>query len=316
MELKNAESSIRKILDCVQLTADSDTKLYDKSKLRLKNIAETSSQIISVVAGLIQIGEQRSEANEIAITRKDDLQKQIDVLTKRIEKLEKTANVEKVAEPKVKEQEEKILAVNNNEKRATAKRFAPEELKAIVSRYGSTLQRLARTESNVPVVNKCADMLWRWFDGRINKKYANAPKFTYDVRRLKELIYAFVLFFGYNFENGKQAEMYQNFDEWLRMLSIAPDSNKWIAPYDVFCIDKAYRANKRLDRKYANLTAVVLYDVLFENGLNELCGTELNEACLSDSEIWKRVEKANIDVLDPYVNYKSDPKILQVLNLM
>jgi elongation factor Tu len=87
-----------------------------------------------------------------------------------------------------------------------------------------------------------------------------------------------------------------------------------VKPHTKFT-SEVYVLSKQMNKEYANLTAVVLWDILLENGLDELCSIEPRDVYPRATEIWERVDKANADVLDLYINYKDDPSILELLNL-
>jgi len=174
-------------------------------------------------------------------------------------------------------------------------------------------EKLAKTDCGVPVANRCANVLWRWFEGRINKKYAHTKPFNYNIVRIKDVIYDLVIFFGYKFEQGGYDEFARQFGEWLKDLGIDIKSNTWIAPYEVFQME---RRGRNLDPKYANITAVVIWDVLLDNGLDTLCRINAPENVLIDeNEIYNRINTANAKVLDLYEHYKNDPTIIEKLGL-
>ena len=337
MDYKTVEGSIRKALDFMKLKADTGSRVYGKSRACLKNIAEMCCQIIDVVAGLVQI-EGQGSAEPAELRGEEDLQKKIDFLVEEMKNLSKKVDeiknfgcFEEQSKPKVTEQAkkkttekavaekvtaEKAVAGEGVTEKATAVRFSKEELKEIIKQYGTTLEQLAKTDSGVAVANECARVLWRWFEGRINKKYAHIKPFNYLAWQIKDIIYALVIFFGYKFEQGKKEEFVQELDEWLKNLSIDPKSNTWRAPWGVFCIEQEYRKNKRIDRKCATLTAVVIWDILVDNGLDTLCKIEAHDnVYVRDTAIWDIVEKTDINLLDPYKNFKFDPTIIDRLNL-
>lgn len=298
MDIYSAEKSTQKVLEYVQLTAKSDKGLYNSSKQRFKNIYEMCNQIISVITGLVKIEVQQSEPKEIR--QLDDLRKQIKVLFEEIKEIKAIVSQPKIAEP-VQEKP----SVNNDEK------LSPTAKREIVGRYAAVLEKSSKTDCGVSVVNQCADILWKWYEARIFGKYPNAQQFNYNPRSLKDVLYSLVLTFGYHFENETLEVFLRDFEEWLTNLRTSPLSHTYIAQREVF------QVYKNMGKEYANLTAVVMWDVLWDNGLKELCSIDhKHNAHLSEYGIWDKVKNANPNLLDLYKHYEDeDPSILERLNL-
>ena len=314
MDFNGVKNHVQKALEYVQSRVDSGSKVYGKSRQCLEDIIELCRQLIGAVSGLVQVEVQEAEPQKPS--QDADLQTQIDFLSEGLKCLSVEVKYLKnfVCQPEVTEPKPKQQPVSKTEKVTTAK-FTPDESKQIVGTYASTLKRLANTDCNVPVANECASILWRWHEARILKNNEYAKRFIFNPSRIKELIYSLVIAFGYHVENGTTENFFGDFDEWVNGLRTNPNSNSWPAPREVTTMVKNYKENKTIDRAYANLTAVVIWDVLLDNGLDSLCRTEPRDVYLRENEIHERVERADIDVLDPYVNYTVDPTILDRLKL-
>ena len=181
----------------------------------------------------------------------------------------------------------------------------------ILKNYNRILEATAKTVLPSSIANECASLIWRWYEARIIKKYKQAPTFNYCVHRIKRIIYNLVIVFGYYHEQGNLDKFLSEFNTWVDQLSISPRSNTWIAPYEVFQVEK------NMDKVYANVTSVVLWDILLDNGFNELCSIEpYNNVYPDDDRIMEMVNDLDIDVLDPYVNYKIDSRILDQYRLI
>lgn len=193
--------------------------------------------------------------------------------------------------------------------------FTSAELKTIVRTYSRCLEDLSKMNCKYETVNQCASIMWKWYQARILKKYSNAPPFNYCIHRIKGILYSIILVFGKYHEQGKVDVFLGHFDEWIRNLSVSSKSNTWIAPFEIYEVERMFVEGK-LDKKYATLSSVVIWDILIDNGLRELCETsEHTNVYPQEYEIWDRVEKINVDALDAYVKYSSDPTIIESLNL-
>jgi len=186
----------------------------------------------------------------------------------------------------------------------------------VLRRYAEVLENSAKQESNIVTVNLCRDLIWRWYDSRILHKKG---KFRYSVTNFNKYIYAIVVCFGYHIENNTLSEFIDSFNEWIGKVSVKGDyADKFALPYDVnnvFCDKKDLSEEKKKERKmYANKTAAVLWDVLWDNSYSELGNINiLPDANLSDNGVWDKIKKININVLDKYLNYQAFPDILQSL---
>lgn len=317
MDMPGAEKAADKLLKFVQSVAMSDSKLYGKSKQRLQSIADVCSQVVTAVSSILQTEILQSEQQEFESKPNVDIYEQVATLSAEIDKLkefiqfsesapnssdnESTSQVEEVVD------DEPVEKSNNTE----SGKLSSDEMKEIVSKYGAALRDAATTDSGSEVCNRLADVLWRWFQNRIFTQYSNAPPFHYGVHRLKRIIYSFVILYGWYIENRTEDMFFRYFEDWLTSLRISSDSNKWIAPYEV------YQIERNMNAKYANLTSVVLWDILMDNtSLSCLKSTSSQGYYLHDAGVWDMTFDADSSVLDSYVNYKQDKSILESLNLL
>jgi len=189
------------------------------------------------------------------------------------------------------------------------------DVNIIFKNYNKILKDLANTDCSNSIVNKCATLLWRWYEARIIRKYNHVPTFRYDMFRIRRIIHSLVIVFGYYHEKDELDVFLEGFDKWTKELNISPKSNTWIAPFQVFQVER--NIDKLYANSYANLTSVVIWDILLDNGLQELCDMQPhNDIYPRDDEIYDLTYNSNASILDPYVNYKEDPTILDTLQLI
>lgn len=315
MDMPGAEKVADKLLKFVQSVATSDSKLYGKSKQRLQNVADVCSQIVTAVSDILQTEVLESEQQEFESTPDKDIYTQVAALSAEIDKLKEfvqfhntpqtdapqidTSNSDTVEEPEV-------LSVD-----ADSDKLSSDEMKSIVSNYGSVLHDAAVTDCGLNKCNQLTSVLWKWFHARIFTQYDNAPPFHYGVHRFKSIIYSFVILYGWHIENHTEDSFFRYFEDWLESLSTSHDSNKWIAPYEV------YQIERNSDSKYANLTAAVLWDMLLDNtSLNRLQDKSSHGYYLHSNGVWDMLYKSNPSVLDNYVDYKQDSSISESLKLL
>lgn len=321
MDMSSAKKAADKLLEYVQSVATSDSKLYGKSKQRLQSIGNVCSEIVSAVSVILQNEVLQSEQHEVESRPGQDIYAQVAALSAEIDRLREFVQIpddfhknhqEIQATPQVEECTDDCeeLQSNDAEIPQDSEKLSPDEMREIVHKYGVVLENAAHQDCGLSAGNQLTYMLWKWFEARIFTRYDNAPPFHYGVHRLKNIIYAFVIAYGKHFEEGTVDTFFRYFEDWLASLKVSHDSNKWIAPYEVYTIERS------LDADTANITSVVLWDILTDSVLKSLVVPQKGTYYLHDSDVWDKVFEADPSCLDSYVNYKHDSSLLESLKLM
>lgn len=322
MDVKRASEVINEILECVTSVANSDATLYAKSKQRLQHLSQVCNTITQTVSNILHeesctVNDSTNMQSEL-MSLKQDVEMLKSILTQSnclnsdiAEQSDNTVN-EVVSESNVTDSVQPV-SISESSADITSSatvdmpKLSSTEMKQLVAQYGRVLKTAAVTDQQTLAANECAKIIWRWFDARIYTTYPNAPPFHYGAHRLKSMIHALVLTYSYHFEQGSVDVFLRYFEDWLISLSQSSDSNKWIAPYTVYSVER------KLTPEYATLTAVIIWDILMSNGLQSLCSTN-DPYMLHENDMWDLVSSVNINALDSYVNYKEDSTILESLN--
>lgn len=307
MDLNGAEKAVNKLLTYIQSLADSDARLYDKSKQKLKDISSNCIQVIGLVTQILQSEILEEEDQEFESTPDKELQDQVIQLSDEIDKIRTFVQLDPIGKSY-----HGVDSKYINTPYTLKDKLSSSDKKKIVVNYKECLYNMYNSSYiNIPKVKSLCDILWKWFDKRILTQYSNAPPFHYGIHRLKSIIYAIVIRYGYSIESNDVDRFIYDFDMWLDRLGASKDSNRWIAPYDI------YQIERKLDKQYVNLTSVILWDILLDNGLNNLCEMKNNSDLYpSKNEVWNMTQNVNPDILDSYSNYKEDPSILKNLNIL
>lgn len=317
MDMSGAQKTANKLRDFVQSVATSDSKLYDKSKQKLQDIASICSEIVTAVSHILQSEVLQTEHSEFESAPDANIYTQVAEMREELDKLK--AFVQGAAQVESAAPNNSIEPVDTPESRhaqldvkpAThTDKLPPDKMKEIVSTYGSVLKEAASTDCGVPAGNQLTGILWKWFNARIFTKYTNAPTFHYGVHRFKHIIYAFTVLYGKHFEENTVDVFLRYFEDWIDELSTSSESHRWIAPYEV------YQIERNMDSSHANLTSVVLYDVLITTVLKPLLEYNSNGYYLHDSGLYDTTYQADPSCLDEYVCYTYDSRILESLNLV
>ena len=201
-------------------------------------------------------------------------------------------------------------AINvKNENFSSAK---PSLYKTAIDKYAHVLRFMASQQYEIDAVRDCLKFLWDWFNTRIllNKTYANSEFKTSPVR-FRKIIYSLVINYGYHYENNVMDMFATEFDNWKSEVGISEYVTSKCATDAL-----TYKIEKNTAPEYANLTAVILWDLLIDCGLDELCDSDLlASTSLSKNGVWNKTESLNPDVLNNYSDYKTNPDILKKLGL-
>lgn len=334
MNISGVKKHMEKVLDFVTSRIESKSAMYGNTKSQMMEIFELCSKIGEVIADNIDSipkrGGKPSSSTKILEENVAELFKQVGELKTIITSnsvliKSDTMNNSKINFTSDKSKLQTSLTTKTTletkqttwEIKNTKKEYiSPYAAKVVLRRYAEVLENSAKQESNIVTVNLCRDLIWRWYDSRILHKKG---KFRYSVTNFNKYIYAIVVCFGYHIENNTLSEFIDSFNEWIGKVSVKGDyADKFALPYDVnnvFCDKKDLSEEKKKERKmYANKTAAVLWDVLWDNSYSELGNINiLPDANLSDNGVWDKIKKININVLDKYLNYQAFPDILQSL---
>lgn len=294
MDLNIALKNINKITEYVSDISTSNLKLYSKSRDKLEAIYNSCLSCTKIISDILDVDLNNSE--NISQSTIVDLNQEIQHLKSEIVKL-KSNEISNTYD------DIENISISKYDK---CRKLNSEELSLIVRNYKFALNQTAMNNSKFEYVNKASDMIWRWFDFRILKSHPNSPKFHYDVYRFNNIIYSFIIAIGFHIESNTFEEFEDNFNSWCIQLDQSSESNKWIAPFEIYSIERGNYKN------YINLTSVILWDILLDLGFNLLCKQDTN-IYFKESMIWDLTSDMNIDLLDNYFQYKDDIESTELL---
>ncbi len=333
MVTAGAKKHMEKVLDFVTERIESRTSMYGNTKDQLLEIAKLGRDINDMITNNIDSIPTRGEPKKSNNLTIDDVRElfnemfnersnsniNIQNTTKPTEehtasKSESVPNVTETTSIRQNENVEQVSTLSNTENKK--EHISPLVAKSVLRNYSKVLEKSAKQTSDIESVNLCRDLIWRWFDSRILHKKGT---FRYSVINFNKYIYAIVTCFGYHLEHNSLTKFIDKFDEWIDSISIEGNfADKYALPYEVntiYCKKESLSEEKKKEReKYANNTAAVLWDVLWNESYSELKNMEvLPKARLRSGGVWDLINKLNIDALDKYLNYKAHPEVLQLL---
>lgn len=281
MDIYSAEIQVNKLLNYVKNLSDTKPHMYQKSKDRLKELANTCKQVIIVISEVLQDEVlQDDQEDEFASSNSSDFNLMLDSMESQLSEMRQ------------------FLCLS--QKSVTPKTSSVSAKKHAIFAYKQCLSMLSQKKMIIHEAEDCSNLLWSWFQVRF---LSGDKNFKYNMKRFPNWVRDIVILYGYHFENDSIAEFTSNFYDWLS--SIPAGTNNYAVPYDVYCFDKSP------DPKLMNLSAAVLWDILLDNGLRDLCANS-SDMYPSEDCVYSLVGAFNSAVMDPYQNYLYDASILDV----
>lgn len=292
MDIYSAEAQVKKLLEYVTSVSQSQSRMYNKTKVRLSELANTCSQVVEVISTILQDKalEDCDQGSEFETGSDPDIRIALANMQSQLNALQQFVNptAPAVMTPSVAPKSELSAAVR----------------KRVFSDYKIALSGCAAMPSPYPCVIELADMLWTWFRARfVNSSNANSG-FQYNIRRWPEWIRDIVIVYGNAVETQTASTFVADFRTWCNSLAFSEAKSKYAVPYSI------YEFNKHPNRETLTLTSVILWDMLMDLGLSKISvETQSSSLYLSSSAIYDLCETISPDVLDHYKHYKTDPAI-------
>lgn len=281
MDIYSAEIQVNKLLNYVKSLSDAKPRMYQKSKDRLKELANTCNQVIVVISEILQEEALTEDQNEFEGSEVKDFNTVLNSMEDQIAELRQF-----LSSPK------------------SASSSTSSSRKQVISKYSKCLNLLAKSNVSVVEAEDCGKLLWSWFRARFVEGSVN---FQYNMKRIPGWLRDIVVLFGYHLESGSLDQFKGNFYSWIA--SISTKGNTYSVPYEVYMFDKDP------DPDMLTLTSVVIWDILLDYGLKELCDDPSSEFYPSEDCVYSLVGSLRGSVMDPYQNYQYDPTILDRCNL-
>lgn len=284
MDIYSAEVQVNKLLNYVKSLSDSKPRMYQKSKDRLRELANNCSQVVLVISEILQDEALVTDQDEFGSSNTNDFNAVLNSMESQISELRQF-----LSSPKP--------SAMNTTSSTSAKKQA-------ICTYKHCLSSLAHANIIVEEAEGCSRLLWDWF----NCRFLEGPStFKYNMKRIPNWIRDIVVLYGYHLESETINTFVNSFYSWLS--TISSGSNNYAVPYEVFTFDTSPPASQM------TLTSVVLWDILLDYGLRDICSDSSSELFPSEDCVYSLVGSLNGSVMDPYQNYNYDKSILSVCNL-
>lgn len=313
MDIYGAEVQVNKLLNYVKGLSDSKPRMYQKSKVRLKELANTCNQVVAVISEILQDealveenssdefgGSEFSDVNSVLTSMEDQLME----LRKFLGSPVKRYPPEVILPPaSVSESNSEDHPFGTSETKSDESRTidAPSGKKKALYDYSTCLEKLSETEMVVSEAEGCSKLLWDWFNTRFR---TNSGNFKYNMKKFPSWLRDIVILYCYHLEQNTLDTFLSGFYTWMSSLPTRNDN--YSVPYEVFQFDKNPDSNKM------TLSALVMWDILLDYGLRNLCLDFSNKLYPTEDLVYNFVNELNEKVMDPYKNYSYDSSILNI----
>ena len=311
MDINSAEKAVKKLLAYAQDLSDTKPRMYQKSREKLMNLVEACSEIVTLVTSVIQDESLAEDVVEFGSDTVDvDIESAINDMQTKLDQLcaftgmtpsgsAVQASTKSVSDSVFKGPE----SLDNSKTVRSSKKIA-------FRKYAQVLQDLSATSGSFkyPAITSCAKLLWNWFSNR----FVNLPKnskFKYNMTKFPTWIRDFVVLFGKSIRDNTYLDLCSKVSAWVDDISDSAESpsNMYAIPFELFDFERNMKSDDM------SLEAIVLWDILMDNGLSELCTTTRDDLYLKEDAVYDLCELLNPGVLDSYVDYTDHPEIFITL---
>lgn len=290
MDIHSAGTNVKKLLAYVEDLADKKPKMYEKSKDRLKEIATTCNQVVVLISDILE--DEMLKDDSVEFGQRSDIDAVLNNMQYQIDKIKKFTQQ---TSPEESAKRAEIATISSNVR------------KKALRNYSISLSKLSNADTGYPFADRCAKLLWTWFDVRFLKT-VQGTSFRYNMKKFPEWIQSIVILYGKAIRENTVAEFEDTFQNWLQTLITTDAKNKYAVPYEVYSI-----AGKSIEASTLTLDAVILWDILLDNGLRELCTADKGDLYLDEYGLYDICNKKNSEVLEDYCNYERHPEIFAKL---
>ena len=300
MDIYIAKEHMDKLLTYVKNVADSKPRMYQKSKDRLRDIAETCQKVVQIISEILQ--------EEILEDCYDDSSESnnSEILQMVLDMQEELLHLKQFVSYKDNEvcSASSTQRVKSNE--PLVKRISIDDRKFAMSKYRTVLKRISESYTEFPQVSELCKLLYRWFETRFYTSMKYNKDFRYNIRRIPVWISDIIIVYSNHLIKKDSDEFVHDFYSWCDDL-LTDNSGKFAVPYEVYQFDKE-------ERKTIYLNSVVIWDILLDLGLTELCN-DSDDLYVSESYMYDTCMQAHPEQLNNYRNYNIDPSVIDECGL-
>lgn len=235
LEIYPSEVAAKKILRHLDKMLAEKPKVYKKTILRYKKLAELLMQCLSKINKFIEsetlLSSDDTEFDELSKPAEDN-----------IESFKKSTSINQISKSL-----EDFDGIHTSGQQYNS---------STILQYSTVLQTSTNIDFGYEEINQCAKLVNMWFQARIPKNSKDSD-FRYNINQLPLWISQIIITYGYYLEQGKVYDLEQEMLNWCSEIKDDPH-NTYRVPY---CVYNTCRPDKR---ECFTLSAVLISDILVE----------------------------------------------------
>lgn len=264
IEIYPAEVAAKKILAHLEHILKEKPKVYKKTILRYKKLAELLIVCLDKINQFIESETLLSSDD----TEFDELSKPAD---DNIESFKNSGSIQRLS----------THLEDFDNLHTTGQKY---NSASTILKFSTILQTGSNLDFGYEEVNQCARLINMWFQARIPKSSKDSD-FRYNINQIPLWISQIIITYGYYFEQGKVYDLEQEFTYWCKEVKEDPH-NIFRVPY---CVYNTCRSDKR---ECFTLSAVLIADIL-----DEKCYYSLKDAVKTEGNDVASIVKLNNSAL-------------------
>lgn len=294
LDIYSAQANVNKLLSYVEELADTKPRMYNKSRDRLKQVADTCSQVVSVISEILQEEVLKEEETVEFEDKRPDIANELELMQSAILKIKEFTGLDI----------DDVVHRNESEDCPTTSKSSSSSKKKAIKNYRDCLSKLSLANIEYRPAGECAKLLWTWYDVRFLKTSAGSS-FRYNMKFFPKWVTAIVMLYGKHLKDGSIKLFEDDFHRWIESLYTTEAKDKFAVPYEV------YQFCKSTDPLEYTLDGVVLWDILLDAGLRDICVHD--ELYLDEHSAYDMCSSYNSSALDNYSDYH-DGSVFEHLN--
>lgn len=329
MDIYSANNAIKRILSFVEAYSESNSAMYEKSKLRYQELLDNCEKAAELLSKCLSSPHKRGESLTCDDTTIDVQPECIDTdpvnsisghFDECMEPVDSTQPVEISEYLDVDKDTPTVLELNTNElastdvnpvvdtvptesspgNRRSSRDRSKKYNKGILRKYACMFRKLKNVHTDYVYANECISLLCDWFDARFS---GADPNFRYNIRMISKWIQDIVIVYGNHLHDHTQDTLAANMRSWANSIRNSKESSKYAIPYEI------YYGSQHYDQSGITLTAVVLWDIIYDAGLKDVCDPS-DPMYPNEESVYRLCDKISPDSLDFYGPYTCNPNVL------
>lgn len=311
MDIHSAMMHMHSVKSYIENLNASDAKVYSKTKKKLTDLSSDMLQCVRMISEILnETALDNDETGILSHTTQEidsDILRLSEDMSNTVSKFEELDHFNHILptlddfDVDVFEQDSDDYVLPVTPVSAIANTTVKQR-KYVVKTYGDVLKILPSRLTNYPDAKLCAELISRWY--RIRFFESQTGNYYYNIKNIPMWVRNIVLAFGTHLEHGTIDKFCTDFDGWLSAIQ-QPESkqSKYSVPYDVYALGITIKKSD------VSLTSVVLWEILYDNGMKALSNSKLEDCSLQSETMYNLCTKYDPSIMEQYEYYQDSKSI-------